>query len=333
MLHTLQLALHWFASLASAVAQAHSKGLVHGQIRPEHLLLHRGEAKLLGFSQVNWRYLKRGRPTTAGHCRLRPRDASDRDAPELRGRDEAKPSELEAADVWALGVLFIAMLTGEPLQMVAGAGEPTAQCDATAPPATFHLPAKFKLHAPECVTALIQSMLAISPGERPFMDTIATQAGALLMPLPGRVPPEMTKELEEVEEAPGVIEADGEVEVVEIISGLALCEVEGSGVEAVRVEAVREEAVRAEAVRAETVQEETVQEASEEGATQGEPVIKAQLTPPMPSKKLNVTCKKRSAARRPSEEWVLRLRGTRLNYSSAADALLAPLVTAVPYTL
>ena len=106
-------AVRWLSKLVDAISHAHKCGLSHGQIRAEHLLLRNDDPTLLGFDPPAWRQLKRG-PSLGDSLALRPRDHEGRDAPELAGRSHARFSELAAADVWSLGVLFVSMLLGEP---------------------------------------------------------------------------------------------------------------------------------------------------------------------------------------------------------------------------
>ena len=100
-------ALDVFRQVANAMEHCHTHGLVHGQLRPEHVLLGAyDEVKLVGFT--------RPPPEASGRMvRLRPVRALD--APELQGRNDEMPSaELRAADVWSLGTLLLTMLNGEP---------------------------------------------------------------------------------------------------------------------------------------------------------------------------------------------------------------------------
>ena len=106
-------AVRWLSKIVDAISHAHQHGLSHGQLRPEHLLLRNDDPTLLGFDPSVWRQLKRG-PSHGDKLALRPRDREGRDAPELAGQSHASFSELAAADIWALGVLFVSMLLGEP---------------------------------------------------------------------------------------------------------------------------------------------------------------------------------------------------------------------------
>jgi len=105
-----QTALAYFTQAASAIAHCHFHGLIHGQLRPEHVMVGANDqAVLLGF---------RSPPPSTGNqpptvC-LRP--VQPLDAPELRAlhgvAGEVEISQLAKADVWSLGVLLLAMLTG-----------------------------------------------------------------------------------------------------------------------------------------------------------------------------------------------------------------------------
>ena len=106
-------AMRWLSKIVDAISHAHQHGMSHGQLRPEHLLLRNDDPTLLGFDPSVWRQLKRG-PSHGDKLALRPRDREGRDAPELAGQSHASFSELAAADIWALGVLFVSMLLGEP---------------------------------------------------------------------------------------------------------------------------------------------------------------------------------------------------------------------------
>ena len=105
-----QTALAYFTQAASAIAHCHLHGLIHGQLRPEHVMIGANDqAVLLGF---------RSPPPSTGNqpptvC-MKPVQLLD--APEVRGlhgvTGEVEISQLAKADVWSLGVLLLAMLTG-----------------------------------------------------------------------------------------------------------------------------------------------------------------------------------------------------------------------------
>ena len=104
--------LSWLREMVTAVSSCHEQGLTHGQIRPEHVMLDAaGTVKLLGFGPVAWRQVCRG-PSIGDEHALRPTQRLD--APELQGRSHATIAEMQSADVWALGVIFAAVLAGEP---------------------------------------------------------------------------------------------------------------------------------------------------------------------------------------------------------------------------
>jgi len=157
--------LYWFAQMAQTVAECHALGLVHGQLRPEHVLLSADgqSVKLLGFDPLSWRQLRFG-PSIGNHHALR--RAGLHDAPELAGRQHASESELAASDMWALGVLLTAILVEEPPVLAPSRAE-------------IHWPRAVSL-APAPLQQLLASLLSLTPSERPSSAAVADHAQAML---------------------------------------------------------------------------------------------------------------------------------------------------------
>ena len=155
--------LSWFAQMSTTVMQCHAHHLLHGQLRPEHALLDAGDnPKLLGFEPLSWRQLRRGSSRGAEHA-LRP--VHHLDAPELHGRSHATAPELQAADVWALGVLGVAIFAGRP-PLVTGQG-------------AVELPPGMQEGVPTAVLSMLSAMLHASPADRPSMSEVVSRAVAL----------------------------------------------------------------------------------------------------------------------------------------------------------
>jgi len=153
--------LNWFAQMAGTVMECHAHHLLHGQLRPEHVLLDAEDSpKLLGFEPLSWRQLRRGSSQGAKHA-LRP--VRHLDAPELFGRSHATASELQAADTWALGMVGVAMFVGRPPLVTAHGIE---------------MPIGMQ-HMPAAMVSLLTTMLSTTPADRPTMPEVAAQAIAL----------------------------------------------------------------------------------------------------------------------------------------------------------
>ena len=121
-----QLALRWIVQLVDAVAHAHQHGAVHGQLRPENVLLLKDRVQLVGF------YTVLAMPVTAALAAADDVDVELRkylpnDAPELKGKTSAYASSLAACDVYALGHLLDYLLTGDIPSASAAAVMPTKQ--------------------------------------------------------------------------------------------------------------------------------------------------------------------------------------------------------------
>ena len=106
----LEEALNYFAQAASGIAHCHAHGIVHGQLRPEHVLLgNSGQVQVVGFNTARVSDGKSVSPLVP----LRPLRALD--APELHTAASVISAEdLKAADIWSLGTLLLAMLMGSP---------------------------------------------------------------------------------------------------------------------------------------------------------------------------------------------------------------------------
>ena len=140
----LEEALRLFAQICAAVAHCHHHGAVHGQLHPENVLAatspdgdpSKPNVELTGFvcgtaseddaaehtslssssssSSVNSSSPSPPSPQaplSKASIRLRP--LHDLDAPELDGCKHAMAHELMACDMWACGVLLVALITGE----------------------------------------------------------------------------------------------------------------------------------------------------------------------------------------------------------------------------
>ena len=138
--------------MATTVMQCHAHHLLHGQLRPEHALLDAGDnPKLLGFEPLSWRQLRRGASRGAEHA--------------LRAVHHLDAPELQAADVWALGVLGVAIFAGRP-PLVTGQG-------------AVELPPGMQEDVPTAVLSMLSAMLRASPADRPSMSEVVSRAVAL----------------------------------------------------------------------------------------------------------------------------------------------------------
>jgi len=106
-------ALHIAAHLADALAEGHAKGVIHGDVRPDTIVVTpKGSVKVLNFGMTSW--------TTGGAAR-----AKAATAPESLDREEAvvagylSPEQARGAtvdprsDLFALGAVLYEMLTGQ----------------------------------------------------------------------------------------------------------------------------------------------------------------------------------------------------------------------------
>ena len=163
--------LTWFSQLAKTILQCHAHGLLHGQLRPEHVLLDDdSHIKLLGFEPPSWRQLRRGASKGSAHV-LRP--IHHLDAPELHGRSHAPAAKLQVADVWGLGVLGTAIIAGRPPLVTSHGG--------------IEMPIGMQ-GVPVAVILLLESMLSAAPAERPPMQEVMAQASALTADLRRQLP-------------------------------------------------------------------------------------------------------------------------------------------------
>jgi serine/threonine protein kinase/Tol biopolymer transport system component len=100
------------AQVAAAVAQAHEQGIVHGRLRPANVRIGAdGRARVVdfglsGLEERTWATLQDG-PA-----------ASEYLAPELLGGEPASAR----SDIWAIGALLFAMMTGRPPSRLGVAG-------------------------------------------------------------------------------------------------------------------------------------------------------------------------------------------------------------------
>ena len=112
-------ALHFATHIADALAEGHTRGVVHGDLRPETIVVTpKGSVKVLNFGMTSW--------TTGGIARAKAAtapDSLDREEALVVGYlspEQAVGGAVDArSDLFALGVVLFEMLTGR--QPFAGA--------------------------------------------------------------------------------------------------------------------------------------------------------------------------------------------------------------------
>jgi Tol biopolymer transport system component/serine/threonine protein kinase len=164
--------LHWSTQLAQALAVAHSHGLIHGDIKPENVMVRDdGYIKLLDFGlALDVQPRETRGPRLAGTLRYL--------APE---RCLGQPPT-QAGDVFAFGVILYELTTGRhPYESENTLALLQAITEKEAP-----RPATFRPDLPAAIDHLIRAMLARPAEERPTAQQVADRLTEAAHPTPRR---------------------------------------------------------------------------------------------------------------------------------------------------
>ncbi len=158
--------LRFAKQIASGLAAAHSKGIVHCDLKPANVMLtDRHEAKILDFGIASVRQAQGIAPETSG-ATWRPRQGMIVGTPGYMSPEQAGGKPVDAAtDVYALGLLLQELFTGQPAYYRGSPDNLFVRmiCGGTVP---------IQGLAPE-LTALIGETLALEPAERPSASEVA----------------------------------------------------------------------------------------------------------------------------------------------------------------
>lgn len=161
-----------FADVLCGLLQLKAKGIAHGDVSLENVLLDaplgtgpRGFLTDLGSSMV-----------MRGEGRLEPYDYRYRGKlcyapPEVTQGDPLRAVDPFAVDVWALGLLLYALLTGHPLFLTPSDDAYKVVCDGRLEELLDHY-ATFGLSLDPLARELVCSMLRLSPSERPTLQQV-----------------------------------------------------------------------------------------------------------------------------------------------------------------
>jgi len=164
--------LHLAQQLASALAYAHTQGVIHRDIKPANVLVdHKGTAKLTDFGIAA--ALDEAALTSAGQII---------GTPEYMSPEQARGGKLDGrSDLYSLGIVMYEMLTGRT---------PYAESSGTSILAKLaydreELALQFPSQLPSLVQGVVRDLLRRNPDERiADADTLASQLHELLYTLP-----------------------------------------------------------------------------------------------------------------------------------------------------
>jgi eukaryotic-like serine/threonine-protein kinase len=164
-------ALHVAAHLADALAEGHTKGVVHGDVRPETIVVTpKGSVKVLNFGMTSW--------TTGGIARAKAATAPDAlDREEARIAGYLSPEQARGAtadlrsDLFALGAVLYEALTGQA-PFAAATPRATIEKVLAQPPLR---PSAVNRKLPAELDAMVMKLLAREPDRR-FQTAAAAAA-------------------------------------------------------------------------------------------------------------------------------------------------------------
>lgn len=200
------LAAGYARQIALALQEAHGRHVIHGDIRPENIIV----GPLVVMSKPRADGTPRYRPAGNAVVRLAELGLIPR-RPPINRWIEADPglkaelvaylpperldgeAYLPAGDVYGLGATLYFLLTGRPPYAAPDARDVVGALTAGVPAPL----AALRPDAPEALIALVESMMARSPSERPTIATVVDRLGAIVTPAasatePASAPPEAT---------------------------------------------------------------------------------------------------------------------------------------------
>ena len=164
-------ALHIAAHLADALAEGHTKGVMHGDVRPDTIVVTpKGSVKVLNFGMTSW--------TPGGIARAKAATAPDAlDREEARVAGYVSPEQARGAtvdprsDLFALGVVLYETLTGQA-PFAAATPRETVKKVTSQPPLR---PSAVNRKLPAELDAMVMKLLAREPDRR-FQTAAAAAA-------------------------------------------------------------------------------------------------------------------------------------------------------------
>lgn len=179
-------ALHLAAHIADALAEGHAKGVVHGDLRPDTIVVTpKGNVKVLNFGMTSWTAggLARAKAATAP-------DALDRDETHVAGYlspEQAIGATVDArSDLFALGAILHEMLTGRPPFTSATPGATIMKVVGQSPPRPSVLNPRLPRGIDTIVTKLLAKDLAVRYQSAP---AVAADLRRLSLEIDGRPEP------------------------------------------------------------------------------------------------------------------------------------------------
>jgi serine/threonine protein kinase len=155
-------ALHFATHIADALAEGHGKGVIHGDVRPDTIVVTpKGSVKMLNFGMTSW--------TTGGTARAKAATAPEALDPEealvagYLAPEQARGTTVDSrSDLFSLGVIMYEMLTGKAPFAAPTPAETVAKVMGDRP----LRPSAVKRDLPAELDAIVMTLLAREPNAR-----------------------------------------------------------------------------------------------------------------------------------------------------------------------